>query len=151
MAGKSIYDRAGGQPAFLALAEAHHRRCLADPELGHAFEYTSNPRHVEALGEYWAEVFGGPPRYAEAGSSHSAMLALHAGQGAGSAFGDRFAACFALAIDDAGLPDDPELRAALRAYMAWAVDEVVALSPRGSVVAPNLSTPRWGWQGLVSR
>jgi len=46
------------------------------------------------------------------------------------------------------LPDDPELRQALTAYMAWAVDEVVALAPRDSVVAPGLPTPRWGWRGL---
>jgi len=144
----SIFERAGGQPAVLALAQAHHRRCLEDPELAHPFEHMANPRHVEALADYWAEVFGGPPLYSASGSGHSGMLALHAGQGAGAEFGARFAACFVQAIDDAGLPDDPELRAAMRGYMEWAVDEVVSYSPRGSVVAPGLPTPHWGWHGL---
>jgi hemoglobin len=148
VAGASIFERAGGAPAFSALAAAHHRRCLEDPELSHAFEQMANPRHVEALADYWAEVFGGPPRYSDAGLGQSGMLALHAGQGAGSDFGSRFAVCFAQAIDDAGLSDDAELRQALTAYMAWAVDEVVALAPPGATVAPRLPTPRWGWHGL---
>jgi hemoglobin len=144
----SIYDRAGGQPAFLALAEAHHRRCLEDPELGHPFEHMNNPRHVEALADYWAEVFGGPQNYSTSGASHSSMLTIHAGEGAGSDLGERFLACFLQAIDDAGLPNHPDLRAALRAYMEHAVAEVMSYSPAGSVVEPALPTPRWGWHGL---
>jgi hypothetical protein len=27
----TLFDFAGGEPAFLALASAHHARCLADP------------------------------------------------------------------------------------------------------------------------
>jgi hemoglobin len=37
-------------PAFLALAAAHHARCLADPELNHPFSHPGqHPRHVERL------------------------------------------------------------------------------------------------------
>ena len=119
----SLYEFAGGQPAFLALAEAHHRRCLEDPELNHPFSHMTNPRHVEALADYLAEVFGGPPRYSEASAGHSAMLELHAGEGVGDEFGERFVACFVAAMDDAGVPEDADFRAALRAYMEWAVAE----------------------------
>ena len=31
MPSPSIYEFAGGEPAFLALATAHHERCLQDP------------------------------------------------------------------------------------------------------------------------
>jgi hemoglobin len=51
------------------------------------------------------------------------------------------------AADDAGLPADPEFRAALRAYMEWAVDDVLAYSAEGSVVPPGLPMPRWSWDG----
>ena len=34
MARPSLYEFAGGDPAFLALATAHHERCLLDPVLG---------------------------------------------------------------------------------------------------------------------
>jgi hemoglobin len=61
---------------------------------------------------------------------------------------DRFVACFVQAADDAGLPDDDEFRAGLRAYIEWAVDEVMSYSPSDSRVAADLPMPRWGWNGL---
>ena len=146
----SIFEHAGGEEAFLALAAAHHRRCLDDPVLSHPFSHGFHPQHVERLAAYWAEVFGGPPRYSESCGGHSAMLTIHAGTGAGDDFGERFVACFVQAADDAALPDDPELRAALRAYMEWAVGEVMSYAPQGSHVPAGLATPRWGWSGLES-
>jgi hemoglobin len=143
-----MFEFAGGEPAFLALATAHHRRCLEDPELAHAFSHPGNPEHVERLADYWGEVFGGPPRYSAEFGGHSAMLGIHANTGAGADFGDRFVACFVQAADDAELPDDPELRAGLRAYMEWAVAEVLSISPPDAQVVPNLPVPRWGWNGL---
>ena len=87
----TLYDFAGGGPAFLALAQAHHARCLADPELNHPFSHEDlNPHHVERLGAYWAEVMGGPPVYSREYSDHSAMLNLHAGRGIPSLGGSSF-------------------------------------------------------------
>jgi len=144
----SMYEFAGGAPAFLALAAAHHQRCLDDPVLNHAFSHPGNPEHVQRLADYWAEVFGGPPRFSGSFGGHSAMLAIHAGQGAESDLGERFVACFVQAADDVGLPGDPEFRAGLRAYMEWAVDEVMGYSPREATVAGGLPMPHWGWDGL---
>jgi hemoglobin len=144
-----MYEFAGGQPAFLALAAAHHERCLEDPELNHPFSHPTNPQHVERLADYWAEVFGGPPRYSESFGGHSAMLDLHARQGAGDDYGPRFVACFVQAADDASLPDDPDFRDGLRRYMEWATSEVLVYAPPGSQVAPDLPVPRWSWDGLV--
>src|SRR2546427_8526427 len=89
----SLYEFAGGERAFLALAAATHERCLADPELNHPFSQTENPRHLENLAAYWAEVFGGPPLYSQSLGGHSGMLEIHAGHGAGDDFGERFLAC----------------------------------------------------------
>jgi hemoglobin len=75
----SLYDFAGGEPAFLALAAAHHARCLADPELNHPFSHPGqHPQHVERLAAYRAEVMGGPPSYSEKCGSESHVLRLHA-------------------------------------------------------------------------
>jgi len=144
----SIFEAAGGQDAFLRLATAHHHRCLDDAVLNHPFSHPGHPRHVERLAGYWAEVFGGPPVYTEAAGSHSAMLELHARTQAQHDLGERFLACFVAALDDAGLPDDRELRAALRAYMEWAVSDVMAYSPAHAVVPSALPVPRWSWAGL---
>ena len=146
-----MFEFAGGGEAFLALARAHHERCLADPVLEHPFSHGVNPQHVERLAAYWAEVFGGPPRFSESMGGHSAMLGIHAGQGSEPDLGERFVACFVAAADDAGLPADPDLRACLRAYMEWAVAAVIAYSPPDRAnVPPGLAVPRWGWNGLES-
>jgi hemoglobin len=145
----SMFDAAGGLEAFERLAAAHHQRCLEDPVLEHPFSHGGHPQHVERLGHYWAEVFGGPPRYSEVSAGQSFMLGLHAGMDAQDDLGDRFVTCFVKAIDDAGLPDDPELRDQLRAYMEWAVGQVHAYNPRGSVVPGRLPIPRWSWDGLA--
>jgi hemoglobin len=146
----SLYEFAGGAQAFLKLAAAHHARCLADPELNHPFSHPDqNPRHVERLAAYWAQVMGGPPAYtAEWGGDQSFLVHWHAGMGDMSDLGRRFMSCFMLAADDAGLPDDPEFRAALRAYMAWAVDDVALSRPHDTDVPANLAIPRWSWDGL---
>jgi hemoglobin len=142
-----MFEFAGGSTAFLALATAHHERCLSDPVLNHPFSHPGHPRHVERLGSYWAEVFGGPAAYSDSCGGHSAMLGIHAAQGAEEDLGRRFVDCFVQAIDDAGLPEDPEFRAALRSYMEWAVAEVMGYSPLGSQVPADLPTPRWSWDG----
>jgi hemoglobin len=147
MARPSIYEFAGGEAAFLALAAAHHQRCLADPELNHPFSHPGHPGHIERLAAYWAEALGGPPRFTEMCGGHSGMLAIHAGQGAGADYGPRFVECFVKAADDAHLPRDPALRASLRLYMEWAVGEVLSYAPQGSTVPSGLSVPRWGWDG----
>jgi hemoglobin len=146
----TLYEFAGGDDAFLALARAHHARCLADPELNHPFSHPGqHPQHVERLAAYWAEVLGGGPRYSGAcGGRQAKLLDMHAHNGDMGDLGERFVRCFAQAMDDAGLPDDPEFRAAMNAYMRWAVDDVLVYSPVDAVVPPVAPMPRWGWDGL---
>jgi hemoglobin len=145
----TLYEFAGGEPAFLALAAAHHARCLADPELNHPFSHEDqHPQHVERLAAYWAEVMGGSPTYSQECGDESGVLQMHAGNGDISDLGRRFVDCFVAALDDAGLPDDPEFRAAMAGYMRWAVDNVLAYSPAGPVVPGGMAMPRWDWDGL---
>jgi hemoglobin len=146
----SMYEFAGGWPAFLALATAHHQRCLDDPVLQHPFSHPGHPQHIERLAGYWAEVFGGPPRYSSLSAGQSDMLIIHSGTDAEAGLGQRFVECFVRAADDVPLPDDPEFRQGLRRYMEWAVSEVDHYSPRGSIVPMGLAMPRWSWDGLVS-
>jgi hemoglobin len=146
----STYEFAGGDAAFLALAAAHHERCLADPVLNHPFSHPGDPNHLEHLAAYWAEAFGGPHRYSGSLGGQSFMLGLHASTGAEDDMGRRFVNCFVQAAEDAHLPADPEFRKALRAYMEWAVGEVMRVSPQGSTVAENLPFAYWSWDGLVT-
>jgi hemoglobin len=147
----SLYEFAGGADAFLALAAAVTERCIADPELNHAFSHGLSPRHNENLAAYWAEVFGGPASYSRNLGGHTGMLARHAGTGAPDEWGDQFERCFMQALDDAGLPADPEFRGALHDYIHWATREVNAYSPPESRVEAGRTMPRWSWDGPQER
>jgi hemoglobin len=148
---QSLFEFAGGGPAFLALARAHHERCLADPELNHPFSHEDqHPKHVERLAAYWAEVLGGPATYSETCGDESGVLAMHAGNGDMGDLGERFLDCFVKAMDDASLPDGAAFREAMAAYMRWAVDNVLVYSPVDAVVPAGARMPRWGWDGLQS-
>jgi hemoglobin len=145
----TLYEHAGGDPAFLALARAHHARCLADPVLNHPFSHDDqHPQHVERLAAYWAEVLGGPRAFSETCGDESHVLALHCGNGDMGDLPDRFYDCFVAALDDAGLPHDADFRAAMHAYMRWAVDNVMGYAAVDAVVPDGLPMPRWGWDGL---
>ncbi len=147
----TLYEYAGGDAAFLRLARAHHARCLADPELSHPFSHPGqHPQHVERLAAYWAEVLGGPPSYSRSCGDQWTLLDLHAGNGDMSDLGRRFVECFTAAADDAGLPEDPLFRAALRSYMEWAVEHFIGYPDRDAAVPSGLPMPRWGWEGLES-
>lgn len=142
----SIYEYVGGEQAFLTLAAKHHDRCLADPELNHPFSHAdANPQHVERLAAYWAEVFGGPATFP---GGHSAMLTVHSCQEIPQGWDGLFLDCFLAAAGDAEFPED--VRPALKAYMEWALAEVVRYSPKGSAVPADLPTPKWGWDGLIA-
>ncbi len=145
----SLYDVAGGEPAFLALATAHHARCLADPELNHPFSHPDgNPEHVERLAAYWGEVLGGPPTFSTTCSDQAAVLQMHAGNGDMSDLGRRFLDCFVGAMDDAGLPADAEFRTAMRAYLEWAVADVLLYGEGDEAVPATAALPHWSWDGL---
>ncbi|SDI86741.1 hemoglobin [Frankineae bacterium MT45] len=145
----TLYEFAGGAPAFLALATAHHARCLADPELNHPFTHPDqNPQHIERLAAYWGEALGGPATYSASMGDQSEVQQMHSGNGDMTDLGRRFVACFVAAADDAGLPPDPEFRAALRAYMEWAVADVLVYSEPDVEVPRGLPMPHWSWDGL---
>jgi hemoglobin len=52
-----------------------------------------------------------------------------------------------LAADDAGLPEDKDFRAALRAYMEWAVADVALSHPDDTDIPGALPLPHWSWNG----
>src|SRR5437016_7354635 len=116
----TIYEAAGGRQAFVALAHAWHARCLADPIVSHAFSHGYHPQHSERLAAYWAEALGGPSAYTESLGDETAVTRIHSGNGEHDEMDERAQVCFAAALDDAGLADDPRLRSTLQAYCRWA-------------------------------
>jgi hemoglobin len=50
-----------------------------------------------------------------------------------------------LAADDAGLPDDPEFRAALVGYLEWGTRLAMHNSEPGAAIPEHAPVPLWGW------
>ena len=117
--------------------------------MNHPFSHGSqHPQHVERLGAYWAEVLGNPKTFSERCGDETQVLTLHWGNRDLGDLPERFYRCFVQALHDARFPGDPEVRAALHAYMRWAVDNVMAYSAVDATVPAGLPMPRCGWDGL---
>lgn len=144
---KTIYEAAGGKQAFVALAHAWHTCCLADPILSHAFSHGFHPEHTERLAAYWAEAVGGPNDYSESMNSESAVIRMHSGNGEHREMDERAQICFAQALDNAGIPNDPRLRATLKDYFRWATERMSAYPESADAVPDGIDLARWSWDG----
>jgi hemoglobin len=72
---------------------------------------------------------------------------MHSGNGEHVEMDERAQICFAQALDDAGIPADPRLRSALKAYFRWAT-QAMAAHPRSAEDVPaRLRLARWSWDG----
>ena len=144
----SVYDAAGGAPAMLALAHAWHERCLADPEAQHPFSHPGlHPQHTERLAAYWGEMLGGPAAYSRELASVAHMVRMHSGNGPHPELDAATERCFALALDDAGIPDDERLRSTLIDWFAWSNRVVNHTYARPELVPDDLALPHWSWDG----
>jgi hemoglobin len=73
------------------------------------------------------------------------MLEKHRGLGIAPEQRFRFASLMSLAADDAGLPEDPEFRSALVAYLEWGTRLAMHNSRPGADVVAHAPVPHWGW------
>jgi hemoglobin len=101
--------------------------------------------HREHVTDWWCEVMGGPAVYSERRGGYEHMLAKHHDLAITPDQRLRFVTLLSRAADDAGLPDDPEFRAALMGYAEWGTRLATHNSQPGAQVAPHAPVPRWGW------
>lgn len=144
---ESVYDAMGGADAVHALAHHWHQRVLADPVVSHAFHHGFRDDHTERLAAYWAEQLGGPQAYTRVMGDHSQVLRLHSGNGEHEEMDRRAEACFAQAMDDAGLPDDERLRTTLTAWFHWGVELMDSHPETPDAVPEGLPLPHFTWDG----
>jgi truncated hemoglobin YjbI len=143
----TIYEAMGGADALLALAEAWHARCLADPILAHPFEGEIHPQHTERLAAYWSEQLGGPATYTESLGDYSHVVRVHSGNGPHEQMDGRAVAAFVLALDDVGIPTDPRLRFQLIAWFTWATAMLNHRWATPDEVPSDLPMLFWDWEG----
>lgn len=101
--------------------------------------------HRSHVAAWWCEVLGGAPTYTARLGGYPTMLDHHRGLAITPEQRHRFASTMSLAADDAGLPDDPEFRAAIVGYVEWGTRLAMSNPQPGAEVVADAPVPRWGW------
>jgi hemoglobin len=141
----TLYAWAGGRAAFERLINRFYDRVVQDPLIAPLFPGGVSREHRDHVAAWWQEVFGGPARYSEELGGYAAMVRKHQNLGISTEQRRRFVELMSIAADDAELPDDPEFRSALLAYLEWGTRLAFQNSQPGATVVPQAPVPRWGW------
>jgi hemoglobin len=141
----TIYEWAGGRAAFARWMDAFYDRVEGDELIAPLFGGTVSREHRDHVTDWWSEVMGGPPAYTERHGGYEHMLGKHRGLGIDAEQRLRFVTLLSRAADDAGLPADPEFRAAIMGYAEWGTRLAVENSAPGAQPAEHAPVPRWGW------
>jgi hemoglobin len=146
---QTVFEAAGGMDGMRRLAEAWHRRVLADEIVAHAFSHGFQPDHVARLAAYWAEALGGPSAYSTSYGDETTVVKIHSGNGEHDEMDRRAITCFDQALADVGLARNRPLQKVLHDYFAWATTTTMARYHRSADDVPDgLTIPRWSWDGL---
>lgn len=141
----TIYEWAGGRPAFERWLNAFYDLIEQEPDLAALFGGTVSAEHREHAVDWWCEVMGGPAVYTEQRGGYEHMLHRQRGLAIQPGWRRRFVALLSLAADDVGLPDDPEFRAAVIGYAEWGSRLALHNSQPDAALAEHAPVPRWGW------
>jgi len=141
----AIYEWGGGRPAFERWMNVFYDLVEGDDLLAPVFGGAVGAAHRHNATAWWCEVMGGPAEYTDRLGGYEHMLSRHVGLGITAQQRLRFVTLLSAAADDAGLPADPEFRAAIIGYAEWGSRLAVANSAPGAEVAAHAPVPRWGW------
>jgi truncated hemoglobin YjbI len=141
----TLFEWAGGSPALLRLTRIFYSRHVPDDPLLAPLFANMSPDHPERVAAWLGEVFGGPQRYSEQYGGYDRMVSRHLGKALTEEQRARWAQLICRSADDAGLPDDPEFRAAFVAYIEWGSRIAKENSTPGAHPPPNMPVPRWWW------
>jgi hemoglobin len=141
----TIYEWGGGREAFERWLNVFYDLVEGDAGLVALFGGRVSSEHRDHVTAWWCEVMGGPDSYTRDLGGYEHMLAMHRGLAITPELRLRFVTLLSRAADDAGLPDDPEFRAALMGYAEWGTRLAVSNSQPGADVVEHAPVPRWGW------
>lgn len=142
----SLYTWAGENGRLEQLTDLFYKKVAQDELLAPVFRHMST-EHARHVAHFIGEVFGGPAFYTQDdGGSHARMVEHHVGKHLTETQRRRWITLLLDSADEVGLPDDPEFRSALVAYLEWG-SRLAVLNSQATQnpVAVNEPMPRWGW------
>jgi hemoglobin len=107
------------------------------------------PHHVDHLTAFTAESFGGPDRFTRELGGFEHLISVHRGLRITEQQRQRFVALYEAAMDEVGMPDDPEFREAVRSHVEFGSQVAMQNSHAESDddLHPLREVPRWTWAG----
>lgn len=141
----TIYEWGGGHEAFARWLDVFYDLVERDELLSTMFGGRVTDAHRRSATAWWCEVMGGPDEYTRTEGGYEQMLGKHLGLAITPEQRLRFVTLLSQAADDAGLPADPEFRAAVIGYAEWGSRLALDNSQPGADVVAHAPVPRWGW------
>jgi hemoglobin len=141
----TLHEWAGGTIALRRMIDAFYDRVEQLELFAPLFPDGVSEEHRDFVTAWWVEVFGGPSRYTDDLGGYANMLHHHRNLQITPEQRSAFVSLMSLAADDAELPDDPEFRSALLAYLEWGTRLAFANSQVGATTVAAAPVPRWGW------
>jgi truncated hemoglobin YjbI len=141
----TVFSWAGGAAAFTRMTRLFYQKYVpADPLLAPLFADMATD-HPERVAAWLAETFGGPKTYTEQYGGYDWMVSQHMGKALTEAQRARWVQLMSQCADEAGLPADPEFRAAFVSYLEWGSRIAVENSSPGATPPQHMPVPRWSW------
>src|SRR5436190_1990995 len=141
----TLYEWAGGFPALSRMTRLFYEQYVPDDPLLAPVFANIGPDHPERVATWLGEVFGGPETYSQRYGGYNWMVSQHVGKALTEEQRARWAQLMCRCADEAGLPTDPEFRAAFVAYIEWGSRIAVENSTPGATPPLHLPVPRWWW------
>jgi CDGSH-type Zn-finger protein/truncated hemoglobin YjbI/ferredoxin len=132
----TLFEWAGGRPALTRMTRLFFAKYVpGDPVLAPTF--AQMPAGLpDSMAAWLGEVFGGPASRSGGPAGYPGLIAELLPKGLNEEQRGRWATLLGAAAREAGLPADPQFRAAFAAYAEW--------EARVSPPAPS-PVPRWDW------
>jgi CDGSH-type Zn-finger protein/truncated hemoglobin YjbI/ferredoxin len=141
----TLFEWAGGFTALQRMTHIFYETHVPeDPLLAPLFANMS-PDHPERVAAWLGETFGGPKRHTENYGGYDRMVSQHMGKDLSEEQRARWASLIIQSATEAGLPTDPEFRAALVSYIEWGSRIAVENSTPGARPPQHMPVPRWWW------
>ena len=142
----TLYEWAGGNEKLEKLTSLFYEKVAIDELLAPVFANMPGD-HSKHVAHFIGEVFGGPKLYSEGDSgSHHKMISHHLAKHLDDTKRKRWMMLLLESCDEIGLPDDPEFRSALVAYLEWGSRLAVVNSNAKQIsIREDEPMPKWGW------
>jgi CDGSH-type Zn-finger protein/truncated hemoglobin YjbI len=141
----TLFEWAGGFPVLLRMTSIFYEKYVPDDPLLAPLFAAMSPDHPVRVASWLSETFGGPKFHTQRYGGYDRMVSQHLGKGLSEERRARWVQLLVRSADEAGIPTDPEFRAAFVSYLEWGSRIAVENSTTGAKPPPHMPVPRWDW------